>query len=259
MRNTTYQAKVIKVGQADVPAPEVFWMSHWGEWQTLFFYIVLIQGDGITAVVNTGPPANLSDLNQRWRAFAGERCQMLRAEHERPAIALEAAGVRLEEVTHVLITPLQVYATANIPLFPNARICLSRRGWVEDIFARPAWLHVPRELCIPDHVLSYVLFEARDRLQLLEDEDDIAPGLRAWWAGTHHRSSMTYMVNTTQGAVAITDCAFKYGNLDGHPLGISESLAEGSAAYSRIRREAAHVVPLYDPEVLDRYPGGLIA
>ena len=259
MATRNYKVKVLKMGQADVPGPEVFWMSHWGQWETLFFYMALIQGEGITAVVNTGPPADSSDLNDRWQAFAGERCHMLRKEEERPANALASCGVAPEDVTHVLVTPLQLYATANIPLFPNARICVSRRGWIEDIFARPPWLHVPRELCIPDDVLSYLLFDARDRFCLVEDEDEIAPGIRAWWAGTHHRSSMTYTVNTVQGTVAITDCAFKYRNLDGHPLGIAESLAEGHAAYSRIRSEAAHVIPLYDPEVLDRYPGGVVA
>lgn len=247
------------MAQAEVPGPEIFWMSHWNTWEMLFFYMAVIQGEGITAIVNTGPPSNLESLNERWRAFAGPRCQMQRTEQERPDVALRSIGIEPGDVTHVLITPLQVYATANIPLFPNAQICVSRRGWIEDIFARPRWLHVPRELCISDDVLKYLLFEARDRVRLLDDEEEIAPGLRAWWAGAHHRSSMVYEADTAHGAVAITDCAFKYGNLNGHPLGIAESLAEGHAAYSRILRQARHVIPLYDPEALTRYPGGLVA
>ncbi len=180
-------------------------------------------------------------------------------DEELPEKALASIGIGLDGVTHILITPLQLYATANIPLFRNAQVCMSRRGWIEDIMARPPWLHVPREMCIPDDVLKYLLFDARDRVRLLEDDDEIAPGISAWWAGTHHRSSMTYTVDTAKGRVAISDCAFKYENLEGHPLGIGESLAEGHRAYSRIRREADHFIPLYDPKVLERYPGGVVA
>lgn len=254
-----YSVDCIKAGQADVPAPEVYWMHGWGEWETLFFYVVLIRGRGITGIVNTGPPYDLTLLNERWRAFAGERCAFVRSPEELPEAALARFGVTPSDVTHVFLTPLQLYATANIPLFPNAQICMSRRGWIEDIMARPPWLHVPRELCVSDEVLQYMLFDAADRVRLLDDWDEVVPGIHAWWAGTHHRSSMVFSVRTERGTVDISDCAFKYGNLDGHPLGIGESLAEGHAAYSRIRREAAHFIPLYDPEVLKRYPGGKVA
>lgn len=255
----SYRVQVLKMGQADVRGPEVYWMSRWNEWETLYFYMVLIRGNGITAVVNTGPPADLDPLNEAWRQFAGERCRMLRDEAERPLAALAHARVRPDDVDYVLLTPLQSYATANVPLFPRAQICFSRRGWIEDIMARPAYLHVPRAFCIPDSVLEYLLFDAWDRVRLLEDEEQICPGLSAWWAGTHHRSSMVYSIETSAGVVMAGDCAFKYGNLAGHPLGIAESLPEGDAAYRRIRANAAHFIPLYDPEVLSRYPEGVIA
>ncbi|HET9100358.1 MAG TPA: hypothetical protein VFN62_08200 [Acidobacteriaceae bacterium] len=51
----------------------------------------------------------------------------------------------------------------------------------------------------------------------------------------------------------------KYANLDRHPLGIAESILEGEVAYRRIRQGAKIFLPLYDPEVLDRYPGGIVA
>ena len=253
-----YRVQVLKAGQADVPGPEVFWMSHWDTWETLFFYVVLIRGDGVTALVNTGAPADLRSLNNAWRSFAGERCQFRRGQDEGILDVLARAGVTPEDIDYVLLTPLQAYATANVPLFPRARICCSRRGWIEEIVAREAQFHVPRQFCIPDDVLRYLLFDAADRLLLLDNEDDIAPGLSAWWAGTHHRSSMVYSVETEQGRVLIGDCAFKYGNLDGPPLGIAESLEEARTAYARIRRQADHFVPLYDPAVLDRYAGGVV-
>jgi glyoxylase-like metal-dependent hydrolase (beta-lactamase superfamily II) len=235
-------------------------MSHWNEWYTLHFYMTVIQGGGKTAIVNTGPPSDLVPLNEVWRHFAGDRCQMQRAEAERPIAALASIGLTPAEVDYVLITPLQAYATANIHLFKNATVCLSKRGWIEDYHV-PKWpMHIPRELRIPDEVITYLQFEAPEKLRLLDDEDQILPGLRAWWAGVHHRSSMAYAVDTDKGTVVITDAVFKYGNVeDNHPLGIMESMDECFRTYDRLRREAAIVVPIYDPDVVERYPGGVIA
>lgn len=71
---------------------------------------------------------------------------------------------------------------------------------------------------------------------------------------------MVFMTQTASGRVAVTDCCFKYGNIERmHPLGIMESLPECMAAYYRIRKEADVVVSLYDPEVLKRFPDGKVA
>src|SRR5262249_36106922 len=154
-------------------------------------------------------------INQAWAVFAGPRCQMNRLERELPEQSLAEIGVDPAEVDFVLLTPLQAYATANIPLFKNAIICMSRRGWIEDIVARALTLHVPRSLCIPDDVLRYLIFDAKHRVRLLDDEEEVCPGVRAWWAGTHHRSSMVYSFETASGLVMSGDCAFKYENLAG--------------------------------------------
>jgi hypothetical protein len=256
----TYEIQVIKAGEADVPGPEVYWMSHWNKWETLYFYIVLIRGNGITMVVNTGPPKDLSVLNASWKAFYGvKRAMMRRTDGERPEIALQEAGVNPASVDYVVVTPLQAYATANIPLFAKATLCISKRGWIEDFHAPPFPIHVPRHLRIPNDVLVYIETEAWDRVRLLEEEEEIITGIKAFWVGVHHRSSIALSVATSRGPVVISDCFFKYPNLEQNiPLGVQESMQECMLAYARIRKEAAVVVPLYDPEVLDRYPGGKI-
>lgn len=252
-----YKVQVLKMAEAEVPGPEVYWMSHWQEWIKLHFYMIVLRGNGITAIINTGPPSDISHINRIWREFAGPRCQMIRNEEETPARSLAKIGVDPAEVDFVLLTPLQIYATANIPMFTRAKICLSRRGWIEDVIARPISTHGSRDLCIPDSVLKHMLFDAPDRLRLIGDDEEICPGIRAWWAGVHHRSSMVYSVDTDAGVVMIGDCAMKYENLTGPPLGIAESILEARAAYKRIERESAIFLPLYDPEVQVRYPNGI--
>ena len=256
----SFEVQVLKMGQCDVPGPEVYWMSHWDKWYTLYFYMVVIRGHGTTAIINTGPPHDLTALNEVWRHFAGPRCQMVRAEEERPAAALASIGVRPEDVDYVLITPLQAYATANIPLFRRAQVCLSKRGWIEDYHVPRYPMHIPRELRIPDDVSRYLIYEAGDKLRLLDDEDEIMPGLRAFWAGVHHRSSMAYVIDTARGRVIASDCFFHYGNVEEmHPLGIMESMEECFNTYARLKREADILLPLYDPAVMARHPQGQIA
>jgi len=57
------------------------------------------------------------------------------------------------EVDYVLITPLQIYATANIQLFKNAQVCISGRGWVEDFQEEKFPMHVPKKLRLSDETL----------------------------------------------------------------------------------------------------------
>jgi glyoxylase-like metal-dependent hydrolase (beta-lactamase superfamily II) len=255
----SYEVTVLKMGQADVPGPEVYWMSHFEQWLTLYFYMVVVRGNGITAIINTGPPQDLTDLNRLWESSGEARCRMVRQPEERPDTSLARVGIHPEEVTHVLITPLQAYATGNIPMFRNAEICLSRRGWIEDFHAPRFPLHSPRWSRIPNDVLMYLELEAYERLRLLEDEDEIAPGLRARWVGAHHRSSMAFDIITPKGHLIVSDAAFHYGNVEKpHPLGIAESLEECHFAYQRFRR-ADVFLPLYDPGVLDRHREGRVA
>ena len=84
--------------------------------------------------------------------------------------------------------------------------------------------------------------------------------LRTWHSGVHHRSSLVVEVDTAGGVVAISDSFFVYENIEGGiPLGLNESFEEMLATNARVLRTASHIVPLYDPAVFERYPGGVIA
>jgi hypothetical protein len=257
-----YTLHVLKVGESEVPGPEVFWQSNWFRWETLYFYIVTIRGEGITALINTGPPSDLSSINSLWlAAYNGEeRTKLRRAENERPAALLASIGLVPDDVQYVFITPLQAYADGNVSQFSSAkRIFISRRGWIEDFFAPRRPLGFPRSAVIPRDQLVYLTTDAIDRIHLVGDEEEVLPGIRAIWAGVHHRSSMAISIPTRKGRVVVSDSFFKYSNIEmNHPLGLSESLEECYEKYERIRREADILLPLYDPEVLNRHPGGVI-
>lgn len=255
-----YEIQVLKVGESDVPGPEVYWMDRWDKWVTLNFYMVLARSAEHTVLINSGAPRDLTELNARWGGL-GERAKLRRTENEWTENALARVGVRPCDVDYLLITPLQAYATANIPLFTNATICMSRRGWIEDYHAPTMPLHVPRHLRVSDDVMKYLMFDAQDRVRLLADEEEIVPGITTFWTGGHHRSSVAYVIEGERDRVAVSDCCFVYDNVEGemHALGIAESLPECFSAYRRMRAESDIIVPLYEPKVLERFPNGVIA
>jgi glyoxylase-like metal-dependent hydrolase (beta-lactamase superfamily II) len=115
-------------------------------------------------------------------------------------------------------------------------------------------------LRIPPEVNDYLQNDGWEKVRLLEDEAEVLPGIRAFWTGVHHRSSIAVSIETAKGTALITDCFFKYGNLEqGHYLGVMESMMEADAAWKRIRREGKLIASVYDPEVFQRYPGGVLA
>lgn len=261
MPSGPFAVQVKVMGRMDsVPGAEIYWMENLrdDQWEPLVFYMGVLRAPGITAIVNTGPPLDqLTWMNDLWSAV-GERTQLVVREDEQPVNALASIGISPDQVTHVLITPFQAYAMGNIDRFSNAQIVLSRHGWLE--FHLPRYPgHQPRRMEIPDRILCHLVTDAWSRVRLVDDEE-IVPGLRTVWAGCHHRSSLLICADTPKGTVVLSDCFFRYRNVESnHPIGIMESYEECVTAYEKARALGQILVPLYDPDVLQRYQGGQIA
>lgn len=256
----TFTVTAHSMGSMPLPGPEVFWMQAWDEWFEATFWMLVARSEHGVVVINTGPP-DLTHLGELWRgSHPSGRKVFTRTPEQSASAALAAAGVTPEEVTHVVLTPLVTYTLGALRLFPHAQYYLSRRGLIEDVIAPPHPHHLPREIFVPDDVLQFLLFEARDRVRLVGESDEITPGVRAWEAGVHHRSSLAVEIDTAAGVVIATDAAFSYRNVEQNiALGIGESYAEAMSTYARLRRDADILIPLYDTVVLERHPGGRIA
>lgn len=256
---TRFSVTTLPVGRSIIPGPELFWMNHFDEWFPLTFQSVLITGGDIVALVNTGPAADLEPMNAGWASFLGEKARMQRGEGQFILDQLEAHGVTPKDVTHVLLTPLQLYTVSNVLAFPNAQICITRRGWVH-FHTTHEHPHDDRATSIPDDILVELVTTAWPRVHLLDDEDELAPGLRTWWSGGHHRASMVVEVDTRAGTVAISDTFFHLRNVEENtPIGINENMYEVLHCHDRVRRTADIILPLYDPANFDRFPDGVIA
>lgn len=257
---TTYEIDLLRLGGWDwAPGFEMFWMEPHAPDEPLAVVGLLARGGGRTVLVNTGPdPALLPVMNEAWAAF-DPRHQMRVSENEQLATALESVGSSVDEVDVVVVTPFQPYAIGNLLQLQNAEYAVSRRGWI-DFHApwRKEHPHDKRALCIPENILVRLVTDKWPQVRLLQDEEELVPGIRVAWVGAHHRSSLAITVATTEGKVVASDCFFRYENVtQNRPLGINESMDETLRAYDRIRSEADILVPLYDPRVFGDHPNGI--
>ena len=256
---TRYKVSLLPVGTAMVPGPELFWMDRFDEWFQLTFQVVLIEGDHLTALINTGPAKDLGPINERWEGVLGPRAAMTRQDGWLITDHLADRGLSVEDITDVILTPLQLYSVGNVDRFRQARIHISRRGWLH-YHSTHRHPHDDRWTSIPPHILTYLVVDAWDQVNLLDDEHTIAPGLRTWFAGTHHRATVAVEIDTGLGVVIASDAFFWLENVEkDHPIGITENIYEAMSTYQRVRDRADVILPLYDPANLDRFPGGEVA
>lgn len=252
----SYTVDMLAVAHTEVPGPQVFWMSGWTETHALTFQVALIRGGDVVALVNTGTAPDIAVHTDGDKGFFGEGARMWREDGEFITDQLARHGVAAADVTHVILTPLTLYTTANIKLFGNAEIAISRAGWVH-FHVTKKHPHDDHDTLLPPDLIVHLVTDAWPRVRLLEDEDELAPGIRTWQAGAHHRSSICVVVTTAAGDVAITDAVFVQENLDrDHPIGICSNLEEAIVAHRRLKESGTRVIALYDPGTFERFPGG---
>lgn len=251
------------MGESNVPAAEIYWMTQLYGWEMLTFWAFLIENEDRKVLLNTGFPLDYSEIGKLWTNWA------LAATNEvghEPIIkednwivnALERQGVLPGQIDDVIITPITTYATGGLDQFPNAKIWLSHKGWIDFHAPDPEIPQLPRNILFPDHVISYLVkSENAARIGLLPDEEtEFLPGLCSSFCGGHHRSSMLFKVNTREGVVGITDAIFKYRNFEERiPLGLSESIEEHYRLFAKLEREVDFILPLYDADIIKKHPG----
>lgn len=250
----TYTIDLLPLGWfPDVPENEHFWMTQLpasGPRDPMALFALLIRSEGATVLVNTGPALD---------PFLRPGQHLLEmSEDDRIDRRLAALGVAMDDIEHVIITPMESYTLGGIDQFPNAEIHINREGWA-DVFA-PRYKHPSNDAlhnCLTPHQIDYLFNRAWDRVDLMRHEVCILPGIDVFWVGGHRPSSIAVKVETREGVAIYSDCMFRYENIhENRVLGINENMYEVLDAYERIRSEADILLPMYDPQVLELHPQG---
>lgn len=212
----------------------------------------LVRGEGRTVLIDTGidnPETYLTD-DQR-RLIAGGRSRTTEE-------LLREVGVAPEDVDTLILTHLHFDHYINAPLFPNARIFVNRRDWLYVLLPENK-RYAPR-IGFPREVFGWLANEAWERLELVDGETEVLPGIRVVWTGGHSPGHQMVTVETGQGHVIIPgDEIYLYENLEADiPIGYYYDFERLVAAMDLIREMDGIVLPAHDPKVHDRHPSAQI-
>ena len=219
---------------------------------------LLCRSADTTVVINTGFPLDMTAVQEAFHAWNAD-CDVERDEAQTLDGNLRRLGVEPAEVDHLVLSCLGPYSTGRVELFDGCPVHVGRSEWVDLLAPPPNFPTPPRDTILPADTLRHLLYEQPERLNLLEDEDTVCPGLQVFRTGGHHHGSLAVLIDTARGTLIYADTLFTYDNFERNlPIGFYRSQDEFHAAVRRIGCEADVVLPFFDPAVFERYPDGIV-
>ena len=209
----------------------------------------LIDGPEGWTLVDVG--ANEADTTAR---FGPDR---YRFENWRDPVKEVSRVVDPAEIKRIICTHIHWdHLSPCLESYPNAVLTLQRK----DLEARLNPPHPSfRELCF-DTLLDDLESRLGNRLNLIDGDTEIAPGIRTLVTGGHTLGHQAVLVETHAGVACITgDLVPVYENLENdHATCLHEDLLECYRGMERIRQEADIVIPGHDARVLEKHPDGIV-
>lgn len=210
------------------------------------FFLWVIRNDETTVLVDTG--FHQDAIRHR----PGRVCLTP------PPEAVAAVGVDPESVSRIVVTHMHYDHTGNLPAFPNATLYLQRREL--DFWTSSYGQHPPLAASIEAGEIDYVKRAVeRGKVELLDGDAEVAPGVRARRVGGHCPGEQIVVVDNARPVVLASDAVHYYEEVErDRPYEIFTSLTEMYDAYAELRRmeteENAILVAGHDPAVMTRFP-----
>lgn len=174
---------------------------------------------------------------------------------EDPITALGKEGIQVEQVTKLILTHAHIDHVGYVDAFPNAEIFIHRKelAWV---MALPTWAigygeFAPRKI-----------FNVREQLHPVDgDHMQVLPGIEVMYVGGHSPGSLAVLIDTQGGRVCLCiDNCFLFRNIEEMiPIELGYNIFENMAFLEKLPHIADIYVPGHDPQLYERFPGGIIA
>jgi glyoxylase-like metal-dependent hydrolase (beta-lactamase superfamily II) len=193
-------------------------------------------------------------------AFTPEAAAGRRRKMHRPVPAhLRDLGIDPTEVTDVVMTHLHWDHAGNIGLFPRARIHLQAKELA--FCTGPAMLHPSvNKIYSVEDIQSVLVPLFEGRVNIIDGDADLFPGVRAIRVGGHTPGSMVLQVSTARGNVVLaSDAAHFWANFERRaPFPILDSFSEALSAFSCIHDlsegDLSRILPGHDPLQRQLFP-----
>jgi glyoxylase-like metal-dependent hydrolase (beta-lactamase superfamily II) len=240
-----YTLQPLKIAECRTEqGPKMFHCADWDKTYTTFFYFWYVEGPDTRILIDTGVAA----------PEAAVMPTLIQEPEWRPEARLRQIRVDPRSVDHLIITHLHFdHFSSCIDLFPNARLYLQRREY--DTAVNPP--HPFFVAAYLPQVTARLDGDLRPRLELIDGDAEILPGVRLLWLGGHTPGLQGVMLPTRFGrnTCLTSDLCFFYRNFEqDHPIGFFSNLVEIYQGMARVRREADHVFPAHDPRLEEQFP-----
>lgn len=249
-----YTLDVLELGKVSVPAPVVMRLSRYGDRVDLKLLAFLLRSRDSTVLVDAGMTDNIIEINEALAESVGAWCRYEVADDQRLEAQLAAHDVDPADVDHVFLTHLHHDHVGGIAAFPNARIVVSHREWLN--FTQPSHPKLAPRLSGPSpSVTEHLMGAGPRRLVLVGDrEEEVVPGICTRVIGGHTAGSIAVVAQSHAGQVIFAgDNVMIYDNLENeHPPGSLDNLEEALHSLAWLLGSGAEVVPSHDPRVLSR-------
>lgn len=179
--------------------------------------------------------------------------------YHNPIEVLARLGVDASQVKHLILTHLHWDHAGGLELFPRARVYLHQDEydfWTKDPLAKKA----PFAALTTPRIMAFLgELEKQGRLELVEKDAEILPGISGVAAPGHSHGLMAAAVETAKGiAVLGSDAALTFRNLEeGWPSAIFCDLGQCLLSMERLQEVAASpelVFPGHDAAMANDYP-----
>ena len=175
----------------------------------------LIRGGAKTILFDTGAHGVIKTLQRRWKEL----------------------DINPEEIGTVFLSHLHYDHLNNLACYPNAEVIAGRKEWEYATQTRDEWTP-----------LESILYLQRERkVRLVEDNEEIIPGIHAIWTPGHTPGHMSLTIETDEGVLVLAGDAVK--NRSELDLEYSDQYVDQEASANsikRIKKIASKVLPGHD-------------
>lgn len=175
-----------------------------------------------------------------------------------PAAAVEAAGVKPDAITDIIVSHAHWDHVDGVDLFPRATVWIQREEY--RYYTGEAWFaRNTHGGVFAEDMQALLAINTEGRLRFVEgDDQEVIPGIRCYIGGKHTRESQFCTVKIDGGtAVFTSDNVYLYENIDKHaPIAQTLDADSNLKAQDRAKSLASNprlIVPGHDPAVFERF------
>jgi glyoxylase-like metal-dependent hydrolase (beta-lactamase superfamily II) len=246
-----YEIVIVKYGTRSTQRGEVFLNGfihndHSDGAIEMDYYFWVIRNDERAVLVDTGFSA--AGGGRRKRTFLLD-----------PIEAFEALGVAPSSAPDVVVTHAHYDHIGNLSLFDRSRVWIARAElnfWSSGMRHRKQFAYSSES----DEIDGLIAADYAGRVSSIDDEAEIAPGIRVVRLGGHTPGQLVVLVSTSEGEVLLASDAVHYYEEYDHdrPFVFVHDLEAMYSGFDRIRSFSEfgvgdRIVAGHDPDVLRRF------